>query len=164
MLRPNWREYFMKQAFLVAERSSCLHHHVGAVTVFDNRLLTTGYNGSVSGENNCVDLGYCQKEEAAELRGDEAKSGRGVDDCPAVHAEENALIQGAIIGVALRGVDIYITHQPCFHCSRRIAQVGLENVFYSIPYPDDRGLALLERQGINYERLEIPNLDIPILK
>ena len=44
--RPSWDEYFMKLAWLVAERSTCVRHHVGAVIVRDKRILTTGYNGA----------------------------------------------------------------------------------------------------------------------
>ena len=60
--RPDWDEYFMKTAFLVAERSTCLRHHVGAVIVRDKRILTTGYNGAAKGIKDCIELG-CLRDE-----------------------------------------------------------------------------------------------------
>ena len=57
MGRIPWDEYFMKLAFVVAERSTCLHHHVGAVVVRNKRIVTTGYNASVSGGEHCCDMG-----------------------------------------------------------------------------------------------------------
>ena len=44
--RPHSDEYFLKVAAVVAERSTCLRHHVGAVAVKDkHHPLSTGYNG-----------------------------------------------------------------------------------------------------------------------
>jgi len=162
--RPDWDEYFLKQAFLAAERSTCLHHHVGAVIVRDRRVLTTGYNGVAQGETHCSDIGYCQKEKVAEKRGEVAVSGRGIDDCPVIHAEENALLQGARIGVSLFGSTMYVTHQPCFHCSKRMIQAGIVGVNYVIPYSDKRGIELLKRRDIEVMRFEMPRLEIGILK
>jgi dCMP deaminase len=47
--RPSWDDYFLKMAMLVAERSTCLRHHMGAVLVRDRRVLATGYNGAAKG-------------------------------------------------------------------------------------------------------------------
>ena len=60
--RPSWDEYFMKLAWLVAERSTCLRHHVGAVIARDKRILTTGYNGAAAGTKDCLELG-CLRDE-----------------------------------------------------------------------------------------------------
>ena len=49
MTRPTWDEYFMKITHTVAERSTCLRRHVGAVLVHEKRILATGYNGSPRG-------------------------------------------------------------------------------------------------------------------
>ena len=57
IIRPTWDQYFIKLAWLVAERSTCERHHVGAVIVRDKRILTTGYNGAASGIKDCLKLG-----------------------------------------------------------------------------------------------------------
>ncbi|MBU1147168.1 MAG: cytidine deaminase, partial [Candidatus Omnitrophica bacterium] len=60
--RPEWDEYFLKLAYLVAERSTCLRHHVGTVIVRDRQILTTGYNGAASGVKDCLELGCLRNE------------------------------------------------------------------------------------------------------
>jgi dCMP deaminase len=57
MHRPGIDEYFLKVASVVAERSTCLRHHVGAVAVRDKHILTTGYNGAAAGLKDCLELG-----------------------------------------------------------------------------------------------------------
>jgi deoxycytidylate deaminase len=46
--RPDIDEYFLKIASVVAERSTCRRHHVGAVAVKDKHILATGYNGAAA--------------------------------------------------------------------------------------------------------------------
>jgi dCMP deaminase len=47
--RVDWDTYFLKIAAVVAERSTCLRHHMGAIAVKDKHILTTGYNGAAAG-------------------------------------------------------------------------------------------------------------------
>ena len=162
--RPSWDEWFMKMAFLAAERSTCLHHHVGAINVLRNHIVTEGYNSTAPKEPHCSDNGYCFKERKAEERGEEAVSGKGVDDCPAIHAEENAILQAALLGTSLNGASMYATHQPCIHCARQISRVGIVEVKYVFPYADERAIGLLSRKGVKLERIDMPNLDISMLK
>lgn len=86
MGRPSWNEYFMKAAYLVAERSTCLRHHVGAIVVKDKRIMTTGYNGAAMGVKDCTELG-CLRDEL------KIPSGTKHEVCRAIHAEQNALLQ-----------------------------------------------------------------------
>ena len=154
----------MKMAFAVSERSTCLHHHVGAITVLSKQPLTEGYNSTAPGEPHCSDLGYCLKEKLAEERGEKATSGKGVDDCPVIHAEQNAIYQSSKIGTPLEGSEMYVTHQPCVHCARAISRVGIIGVKYVFPYEDKRGLDLFSRKGIKYNQINLPELTIKILK
>ena len=55
--RPTHDQYFMKMAFLISERSTCLRRHVGALIVKDKRILTTGYNGAPKGMKHCSEIG-----------------------------------------------------------------------------------------------------------
>ena len=84
-MRISFHDYFMEFARLAAKRSTCLRRQVGAVLVKDNRLLTTGYNGAVSGADHCSEVG-CLREEMG------IKSGERYELCRAVHAEQNAVI------------------------------------------------------------------------
>jgi len=119
--RPNWDEYFLKMAMLVAERSTCLRHHVGAIFVKDKRFLTTGYNGAGRGEKDCLELG-CKKDELG------IASGFGSEKCRAIHAEQNAIIQAAIFGMSVRDSKLYITLPPCMMCAKEVKQLGIEEI------------------------------------
>ena len=55
-VRPDSDEYFLKIASVVAERSTCRRHHVGAVAVKNKHLLATGYNGAPAGLKDCLEL------------------------------------------------------------------------------------------------------------
>ena len=60
--RPDVDEYFLKIASVVAERSTCRRHHMGAIAVQDKHILTTGYNGAPAGAKDCLELG-CLRDE-----------------------------------------------------------------------------------------------------
>ena len=49
-------DVFMKTAFLFAEQSKCVSHHVGAVIVKNNRIISTGVNGTPPDLPNCCDI------------------------------------------------------------------------------------------------------------
>ena len=72
---------------LVAQRSTCLRRHVGAILVRDKRIITTGYNGAPSRINHCLDVG-CLREQMG------IPSGERHELCRGLHAEQNAIIQG----------------------------------------------------------------------
>jgi dCMP deaminase len=128
--RISWDQYFMKIAFLVAERSTCLRHHVGAVMVKDNQIMTTGYNGTMRGFPHCSDKGSCLR--------DELKIASGVDShiCWAVHAERNCIDQAARHGINVSGSTLYVTHSPCAYCIRDFVQLGVEKIIFYYKYPD----------------------------
>ena len=119
-----WDERFMQLAETVAGWSSCFqeNRHVGAVTVKDKHILTTGYNGAPSGIFSCAERGECLR------RKENIASGTRQEVCYAVHAEQNAIIQAAKLGISLEGATIYVTHQPCVICTRMIINSGIETV------------------------------------
>jgi len=85
MERPDKTMYFLKIALAVSARSTCLRRKFGAVIVKGNTIVGTGYNGPAKGVVNCMEVG-CIKNVL------ELPRGRAYDYCPAVHAEENAII------------------------------------------------------------------------
>lgn len=137
----SWQEYFLSLAELAASRSHCLHRKVGAVLVKDRRVIATGYNGPASGLPHCE---QCRRMEP----------GKELEDCYAVHAEENAIIQVAVHGLTTQGSTLYCTHQPCFHCAKLIIQAKVSDIYYREPYPDGRGLELLKKAKIDVTKLE----------
>ena len=56
--RPTWDQYFMKMADIARRRSNCMKTSVGAVIVNeDNRVVSTGYNGTPKGITSCYKMG-----------------------------------------------------------------------------------------------------------
>jgi dCMP deaminase len=151
--RPSWDEYFMKLAWLVAERSTCVRHHVGAVIVRDKRILTTGYNGAAAGTKDCLELG-CLRNEL------NIPSGTRHEICRAIHAEQNAIIQAGTHGININGGTLYCTHSPCILCAKMIANAKIKRVVMSIEYPDETFKKLFKEAGIEYVSMPIPDLTI----
>ena len=139
-----WDERFMNLAETVAEWSSCYqsNRHVGAVVVRDKRILTTGYNGAPSGIESCSERGECLR------RVKNIASGTMQEVCFAVHAEQNAIIQAAKLGVSLEGATIYVTHQPCVICTRMIINSGIKTVIFKNGYPDEFALQLFAQSDV----------------
>ena len=97
--RPSWDEYFLKLAFEVSKRSTCLRRAVGAIIVKDRRILATGYNGVPSGLRHCEETG-CLREQLG------VPSGQRHEICRGLHAEQNAIIQAARYGIDIEGSSI----------------------------------------------------------
>ena len=139
-----WDERFMEMAETIAKWSSCFktNRHVGAVCVRDKRILTTGYNGAPQGIKSCAEKGECLRIV------NNIASGTMQEVCFAVHAEQNAIIQAAKLGVSLEGSVMYVTHQPCILCTRMIINSGIKKVIYKEGYPDDFALELFKQSGV----------------
>ncbi len=145
-MRPSWDKYFIEIATLVASRSTCLRRKVGACVVRDKRILTTGYNGAPTGILHCKETG-CLREKL------NIPSGERHELCRGLHAEQNAIIQAAKIGVSLEGATIYITNHPCFICAKMIINSGIKKVIYKEGYPDKEAENFLKESGIETRRL-----------
>ena len=154
--RPSWDEYFMKMSSLVAERSTCLRHHIGAVIVKDKRVMSTGYNGAARGIKDCKERG-CLRNEL------NIPSGTRHEICRAIHAEQNAIIQGAIHGVKIEGATIYCTHTPCMICAKMIVQAGIKEVVSYHNYADADARDFLGEAGILLRKIERPEGSIDFL-
>ena len=146
-MRPELDEYFMSIAKIVATRSTCLRHHVGAVIVRDKHIITTGYNGAPHGFPHCSTVGCIRDEE-------NIPSGTQTEKCIGVHAEQNAIIQAALHGISTANSTIYITHQPCIICSKMIVNAGIYRMVYDKEYPDAAGMKLLVSANIMVRALE----------
>lgn len=139
MSRPDKDTYYLNIALAVSKRSTCLRRHYGCVIVKDDVIVATGYNGSPRGCNNCCDIGKCQREDSERYS--------GYENCPAVHAEQNALLavdrahsQGATLYLACEELDKNgmawlecdwkedVNPRPCNLCQRMIQNAGIAKV------------------------------------
>ncbi|MFZ4429291.1 MAG: deoxycytidylate deaminase [Phycisphaerales bacterium] len=107
--RPSWDEYFLAIAEQVSLRSPDPNTRHGCVIVDQGkRVLSTGYNGPVSGlPNDMVPLVRPDKYDWF------------------IHAEDNAV---AFARCDLRGATAYVTGTPCAPCFRRLLQVGIRRI------------------------------------
>lgn len=129
--RISKEDMYLNCAEVFAYRSTCLKRKYGAVIVKDDAVISTGYNGSPRGFENCCDEGECPRMK----RG--MHQGEGYGLCRAIHAEANALLNCSRQQTI--GADLYLTGinpednsihraRPCPLCARTIIQAGIRNV------------------------------------
>jgi dCMP deaminase len=118
-------EYYMRIAMAVRLKANCMGRRVGAVLVKENRIISTGYNGTPEGITNCLDGGCvrCKNKEVY-------AASTGYDVCICVHAEQNALITAARFGNSVQGAVVYSTLRPCFDCTKEMLQAKISAIYY----------------------------------
>jgi len=154
----NWNDYYMNIAIAVRDKANCLGRKVGAILVKENRIISTGYNGTPEGMKNCTDGGCvrCKNRE-------KYKNNLGYDVCICVHAEQNAVLSAARFGISIENSIAYTTMRPCFDCSKALLQSKVKAVFYlhdwSHPIPElQEQYALIQKQfpkGV--KKLKLPD-------
>lgn len=135
--RPGWDDYFMAIARVVATRSTCDRLRAGAVLVKDNRIISTGYNGSPPGLPHCDDVGHMMEE------------GHCVRT---VHGEHNAILQAAVIpGASTAGSTLYTKYIPCIHCCKYVVAAGVKRVVYAKIYRNSKAPDYLREAGLQVD-------------
>jgi len=131
--RPSKEEYYLLLAEVAQSRASCLRRSYGAVIVKNDRPISIGYTGQVTGEENCIDKGTCYRQEQG------IPSGQRYEVCRSLHAEWNAIMN--IGRDACKGATIYIVGKdtnnkeyvnavPCEICKKLIKESGINRVVY----------------------------------
>tara|TARA_B100000315_G_scaffold29647_1_gene25175 strand:- start:4653 stop:5660 length:1008 start_codon:yes stop_codon:yes gene_type:complete len=147
--RPDWDEYFMNIAKVVASRSNCMKRHVAAVIVKDKRIISTGYNGTPRGVTNCNEGGCPRCNQFAE-------GGTRLDECLCSHGEENAIVQASYHGISIKDASLYTTFAPCLMCTKMIINAGIREVVFNIDYPlNDAALSLYKEVGIKLRQYKV---------
>ena len=154
--RPNSDEYFLKIASVVAERSTCRRHHVGAVAVRNKHILATGYNGAPAGLKDCLELG-CLRDEM------NIPSGTRQEICRGIHAEQNVIIQASLHGVNLEGSTIYATHTPCRLCAKMLVNAKIKRYVSYGKYDDNSFVDLFTEAEIQVDIKKRPSSRISYL-
>ncbi len=111
----DWDGRFLGLAAHIAGWSKDPSTQVGCVIVGpDREVRSTGFNG--------LPRGIADTRERLENR--ELKY-------PLIcHAEENAIMHAARIGISLKGCTAYVTWPPCSRCARSLIQAGVDEVVY----------------------------------
>ena len=116
--RPPWKDYFAELALVTSTRSACERLQVGCVLVKDNRIISQGYNGYLS---------VCEHKQVI----------RDGHEIATIHAEQNAVTDCAKRGVSCDGATAYITHYPCYNCSKLLCASGIKHINYINDYRND---------------------------
>jgi len=138
--RPDKFEHFLNRAKVAAEMSTCLRRRIGAIIVKDGVEVSSGYVGSPRGTEHCIDTGKCLRRELG------IPPGERYELCRSVHAEQNAIINAARMGVSIVGGEMYLSSErikgqyneksgetrkmygPCMICTKMIINAGLAAV------------------------------------
>ena len=132
MKRIEKENYYLDIAQTVLERSTCLRRCYGAIIVRNDEIVATGYNGAPRGRKNCVDLGFCVREQMRVPRGERYEL------CRSVHAEANAIISASrnecigadlyLVGKDAKTGQILGDATSCSMCRRTIINAGIRRV------------------------------------
>lgn len=136
-------EYFLAMASLVASRGTCRRRQVGCVLV-DHRkhVLATGYNGVAAGVIHCLDV---------PCKGADLPSGTGLDQCEAIHAEQNAILQCRDVSCIETA---YITTSPCPTCTKLLMNTGCSRIIFIDAYTDQSPRSLWKGEWREYGPIE----------
>lgn len=133
-------DYYMGIAQSVGQtRKKCYSRNIGTVLVRDDTIIATGFNGPPRGIPMCDEWGGnwsgniekigAQKKDIKGIcprRVMSLPSGTGLEYCPAVHAERNALLMCAKNGVKTDNSVMYMTcGLPCKDCMIELIQAGV---------------------------------------
>ncbi len=169
---PNEKETLMTMAYANSLRSSCSQRKVGALIIDDSgNVFSSGYNEVPSSERSCKnEYGKCYRkylrdgfeneiesiiknqEEKIQVK-KSFKRFKILDYCRALHAEENAIVNVARMGISfpMERATLYTTTYPCNLCANKIAQVGIKHIVYFEPYPMEEAKKILEEHEIRQD-------------
>ncbi len=139
---------FINIAKEIASASKCVSKQVGAVIVKNGRILSTGYNGTPPGYQNCCD--YWDGEYTPEHH--------QWSKTYEIHAEMNAIIWAAREGISIDGATIYVTLEPCSECSKNLIASGIKRIVYEKSYEHTNSKIVsqfIKDNGVVIEQLKI---------
>ena len=139
-------EYYMKQAYIQKEKSTCIRSKVGAVLVKDGLVIGQGYNNVTGGIDDCRKVG-CIRDILHIPHGEKREI------CRAICAEQVALTEAARNGVSTDGATIYVTTSPCYVCAKMLVSAGVNEIVYDNDYPDEFSKQFLEEAGIDVRKI-----------
>lgn len=140
-MRESWTIYFMRQAEAVSTRATCDRKHCGSIIVKNNRIISSGYNGSNPGDPHCDDVGHF-------MVGGNCKR--------TIHAEQNAIKDAKERLSSLEDCQIFINTFPCWNCFGMILKEGIKEIFYKDEYrTDEMVLEVAKFYGVKIEKVKL---------
>ena len=140
------KKLYLDIAKRLSLQSHCVSYKVGAVLTKDDRIISTGWNGTPSGYINCD-----EKFDANNFNREEHHQWSQTTE---LHAEQNALLFAAKNGISVEGSILYCTTEPCAQCTKMLIAAGVKEVYYLEPYDKNK-----DNKGLQ-ERIKNSNLKI----
>jgi dCMP deaminase len=133
MSRIDKINYYLDMAETASERSTCLRRRYGCIIVKNDKIVSTGYNGSPRDCENCIDTGVCIREQMGVPRGTRYEL------CAGLHAEQNALESVGmddkinadmyLVGIEIDANEYIKSANSCSLCKKLIINAGIKNVY-----------------------------------
>lgn len=118
--------FFEKMVIELSKESKCVSKQVGAIIVKEGRIISTGYNGTISGYKNCCEV----FDKNNFNREDHHKWSKNYE----IHAEQNALMMAVKYGISVNNCICYSSLQPCNTCLLLLIQAGIKEIVYKYDY------------------------------
>lgn len=146
--RPTSDEYFLTMAILASMRGTCARRRVGCIlTNTQNHVIATGYNGVASKQPHCTSI---------PCPGAMAETGKDLDKCYAIHAEQNALLQCKDVREIFT---CYTTVAMCVTCTKLLLNTGCKRIVFLEPYQQSNiSEKLWKAAGGQWIQLKTPSL------
>lgn len=142
MLRPSFDETWLEVAQVLAKRGTCVRRKVGCVLTDRNGIcLGTGYNGTGRLQPHCI---------SSRCSGATLLSGTGLDNCLAIHAEQNALLSCVDTS---KIHNCYTTTAPCIQCVKMLLNTECQNIIFMEEYPHLDTKNIWEKAGRNWIKI-----------
>jgi len=116
---------FINIAKEISTLSHCVRAKVGSVLVKNGNIISMGYNGMPTGMDNC-----CEET---------LPNNQLLTKAEVLHAESNALLKAAKMGLSTEDTTMYCTLSPCKDCAKLILQSGVKKVVYLELFSRDNG-------------------------
>jgi len=137
-----WHITFLKIAEIMGDNSHCVSHKVGAILVKNNRIISTGINGTPIGYVNCDDIFTPDN-----LNREKHHTWSNLNE---LHAEINMLAIAAKEGISTKDSIVYTTISPCINCAKALIAAGIKTVIFSELYDLDKdGLILMSYNNVD---------------
>jgi len=156
---------FIEITKLFSKRSTCIRKKVGCIIVKDGRIISTGYNGALSGNEHCSEYfsryflnDVFRKEDKFEdwIKTEEFYNLHREFSIYENHAEINCIAYAAKNGMNINNSILYVTISPCLDCAKLIASSGIKSVIYLEEYDrDKKGIEYLNNNNIKCEQYHL---------
>jgi dCMP deaminase len=122
---------FLNIAEEISHMSHCISHKVGCILVKNGRIISTGYNGTPEGCDNCDNVNYNLTDLSIPSQREQHHD---FSEKYEIHAELNAILCAAKNGISIKDSILYCTLQPCYNCLKAICNSGIKTIIYRYKY------------------------------